>query len=70
MKNHVSGLRPATLLIKRFRQWHSPVNFVKSFRTHFYRALAVAASVIPMFQNKAVGVYYILAEFSQLISFL
>ena len=42
--NKVAGLRPGTLLKKKF--WHRcfPVTFAKFLRTPFYRTFPVAAS--------------------------
>ena len=34
--NKVAGLRPATLLKKRFWHWCFPVNFAKFLRTPFF----------------------------------
>ena len=44
--NKVAGLRPATLLKKRF--WHRcfPVNFVKFLRTTFFRRTPLVASSV------------------------
>ena len=50
--NKVAGLRPATLLQKRFLQRSFPVNFAKFLRTTFFtKHLLATASVVYDFLN-------------------